>query len=54
MVEATGTDKKHAGGKLRWVLPTADGVVIRDDVPAEPVAAAVASVLAGAPAEGAR
>jgi len=54
VVEATGTDKKHAGGKLRWVLPTADGVVIRDDVPAEPVAAAVASVLAGAPAEGAR
>ena len=54
VVEATGTDKKHAGGKLRWVLPTADGVVVRDDVPAEPVAAAVASVLAGAPAGGAR
>ena len=28
-----GTDKKHAGGRLRWVLPTADGVVLRADVP---------------------
>ena len=53
VVEATGTDKKHAEGRLRWVLPTGDGVTIRDDVPAEPVAAAVASVLAGAPAGGA-
>ena len=26
------TDKKHAAGRLRWVLPTADGVVVRDDV----------------------
>ena len=26
------TDKKHAAGRLRWVLPTADGVVIRDDI----------------------
>ena len=32
------TDKKHAGGRLRWVLPTADGVVVRDDVPDELVA----------------
>ena len=23
------TDKKHAGGRLRWVLPTADGVAVR-------------------------
>ena len=30
--EALGTDKKHAGGRLRWVLPTADGVVVRSDV----------------------
>ena len=22
------TDKKHAGGRLRWVLPTGDGVVV--------------------------
>ena len=29
----TASDKKHAAGRLRWVLPTADGVVVRDDVP---------------------
>jgi shikimate kinase/3-dehydroquinate synthase len=50
VVEATGTDKKHTGGRLRWVLPTADGVVVRDDVPADAVAAAVAGVVAGSPA----
>ena len=50
VVAATGTDKKHAGGRLRWVLPTADGVVIRDDVPTEAVEASVAQILAGAPA----
>jgi 3-dehydroquinate synthetase len=48
VLEATGTDKKHSGGRLRWVLPTADGVTVRDDVPAEVVRAAAASVLAGA------
>lgn len=47
VVEATGTDKKHAGGKLRWVLPTADGTVVRDDVPADLVAGAVRGVIAG-------
>ncbi len=26
------TDKKHAEGRLRWVLPTADGVLVRDDI----------------------
>ena len=25
-------DKKHDGGRLRWVLLTADGVTVRDDV----------------------
>ena len=49
VVAATGTDKKHAGGLLRWVLPTADGVVVRDDVPADAAEAAVAQVLAGEP-----
>ena len=29
VLEATATDKKHAAGRLRWVLPTADGVVVR-------------------------
>jgi shikimate kinase/3-dehydroquinate synthase len=50
VVEATGTDKKHAGGRLRWVLPTADGTAIRDDVPADVVTDAVRGVLAGLPA----
>jgi shikimate kinase/3-dehydroquinate synthase len=40
------TDKKHAGGRLRWVLPTADGVEVRTDVPDEIVADAAGSVLA--------
>ena len=52
VVAATGTDKKHAGGRLRWVLPTGDGVAVRDDVPAEAVEAAVAQILAGERAEG--
>ncbi len=50
VLEATGTDKKHAAGRLRWVLPTADGVVVRDDVPESVVAAAVDEVVAGRPA----
>jgi shikimate kinase/3-dehydroquinate synthase len=50
VLEAAGTDKKHAGGRLRWVLPTGDGVVVRNDVPAELVEAAVARILAGSPA----
>jgi shikimate kinase/3-dehydroquinate synthase len=39
-------DKKHAGGRLRWVLPTADGVAIRDDLDADTVERAVAALLA--------
>ncbi len=39
-------DKKHAGGQLRWVLPTADGVVVRDDIAAEVVERAAARLLA--------
>ncbi|HEY7970591.1 MAG TPA: bifunctional shikimate kinase/3-dehydroquinate synthase [Candidatus Limnocylindrales bacterium] len=39
-------DKKHAGGALRWVLPTADGSVIRSDVPADVVEAVAATLLA--------
>ncbi|MEJ7747779.1 MAG: bifunctional shikimate kinase/3-dehydroquinate synthase [Candidatus Limnocylindrales bacterium] len=38
-------DKKHLGGQLRWVLPTADGVVVRSDVPADLVSAAVDALL---------
>ena len=40
------TDKKHSGGRLRWVLPTADGAEVRADVPDEVVAAAAGSLLA--------
>ena len=43
-----GADKKHAGGRLRWVLPTADGVVLRADVPGSVVDGAIASLLGGA------
>jgi shikimate kinase / 3-dehydroquinate synthase len=47
VLDLTRTDKKHAAGRLRWVLPTADRVVVRDDVPDDVVREAVASVLAG-------
>jgi shikimate kinase/3-dehydroquinate synthase len=51
VLAAVVTDKKHAGGRLRWVLPTAAGVAIRSDVPDEVVEAAARGVLAGAAAE---
>jgi shikimate kinase/3-dehydroquinate synthase len=51
VLEHLGADKKHASGALRWVLPTADGVEVRADVPAAVVERAVAGLLAtGAPA----
>ncbi len=40
------TDKKHAEGRLRWVLPTADGYVVRNDVERSTVERAAASLLA--------
>ena len=40
------TDKKHVGGTMRWVLPTATGVEIRSDVPDDLVRDAAASLLA--------
>jgi len=43
-------DKKHAGGSLRWVLPTADGHAIDAEVPDELVREVAAGVLAGRPA----
>jgi shikimate kinase/3-dehydroquinate synthase len=39
-------DKKHAAGRLRWVLPSADGVVVRDDVEHAVVERAAVSLLA--------
>ncbi len=50
VLAAMATDKKHAAGRLRWVLPTADGIAVHDDVPAEVVEAAARGVLAGEPA----
>jgi shikimate kinase/3-dehydroquinate synthase len=50
VLDAVATDKKHHGGRLRWVLATAGGWTVRADVPAEVVAEAARSVLAGAPA----
>lgn len=42
------TDKKHAAGSLRWVLPTASGHEVRSDVPDEVVERVVAGLLASA------
>ena len=39
------TDKKHSGGRLRWVLPTSDGIVVRDDIEAAVVEGAAAVML---------
>jgi 3-dehydroquinate synthetase len=47
VMSALATDKKHAAGSLRWVLPTADGYQVRSDVPAELVERVVRGVLAG-------
>ena len=46
--DAMGTDKKHAAGRLQWVLPTADGVTVRNDVPAVLVDEVTAGILRGA------
>jgi 3-dehydroquinate synthase len=40
------TDKKHAAGKLRWVLPTATGYEVRTDVPESVMLDAAGSLLA--------
>ena len=43
--EHMATDKKHALGRLSWVLPTDSTVVIRQDVPSESVEAGIAAAL---------
>jgi len=40
------TDKKHADGQLRWVLPTATGFVVRDDIEPAMVERVASSLLA--------
>ncbi len=47
VMAALATDKKHAAGSLRWVLPTADGYAVRSDVPGETVERVVGGLLAG-------
>jgi shikimate kinase / 3-dehydroquinate synthase len=47
VMTALAVDKKHAGGGLRWVLPTADGYEVRSDVPVAVVERAAAALLAG-------
>ena len=47
VLELLGADKKHAGGALRWVLPTADGHAIDAEVPDELVREVAAGVLVG-------
>ena len=44
-MERMATDKKHAMGRLNWVLPTESGVDIRSDVPPDAVAAGLAAAL---------
>jgi 3-dehydroquinate synthetase len=44
-MEHLAMDKKHAMGKLNWILPTETGVEIRTDVPPEAVAAGLAAAL---------
>jgi 3-dehydroquinate synthetase len=46
VLESLGADKKHRGGRLRWVLPTADGHVVDADVPDELVQRIAAGLLA--------
>jgi len=53
VLDHLASDKKHAAGRLRWVLPTADGVVVRDDVDPAIVERAAAGLLA-APSASAR
>jgi hypothetical protein len=50
VLDRLGADKKHAGGRLRWVLPTADGVEVRADVPDDLVVAAASGMLAASSA----
>ncbi|MGH2513747.1 MAG: bifunctional shikimate kinase/3-dehydroquinate synthase [Candidatus Limnocylindrales bacterium] len=52
VLAALATDKKHASGRLRWVLPTTASVEIRSDVPDEVVARIAAQLRAPTDAAG--
>ncbi len=45
VLDHLSTDKKHSGGRLRWVLPTETGVDVRSDVPDELVRSASEAML---------
>jgi 3-dehydroquinate synthase len=47
LLTAAGRDKKVAEAKIRWVLASDEGYVIRNDVPASLVERAAAAMLAG-------
>ena len=49
VLEHMASDKKHAMGRLSWVLPTESGVVTRADVPSAAVQAGLATALRLAP-----
>ena len=46
VLDHLAADKKHAAGRLRWVLPTSSGVVVRDDIEPAVVEGAASSLLA--------
>ena len=45
VLEHMATDKKHAEGRLNWVLPTESAAVVLSDVPPEAVRAGLAAAL---------
>ena len=47
LLAAASRDKKVAEAKIRWVLASDEGYVIRNDVPASLVERAAAAMLAG-------
>ena len=48
VMDHLASDKKHAAGSLRWVLPTEDGVVVRSGIELAVVERAVVGLLAEA------
>ncbi len=48
VLDHLGSDKKHRGGRLRWVIPTDEGVETGIDVPDDVVRRITAGLLAGA------
>ena len=49
VLEHLASDKKHRDGRLRWVLPTATGSIVRDDIPGDLVAAVAGGLLLPVP-----